>query len=164
MKHMTQEHKDTLTEHCSKYKDCAMPNFDCSPTKGNDTFVKLSSNTITPPPVSGIIAQQDKSMGISGTVTPYTDDATLDRKKKTSTELKPSKAQLEIHRKWQAAAEAAGGDSARIVLHKAVAKKIIYDFLFDAFCPMNITEIHKVGLHATLQYIWLHLTFRLLYS
>lgn len=122
-----------------------MPNFDCSPTKDCSNIIKISTNTITPPPVSGILGQQqDKKMGIHGTVTPITDDMMAEGKKKSCPELKPSKAQLEIHRKWQAAAEAAGGQSARIVLHKAIAKKIIFDFLFDAFCPMNITEIHKV--------------------
>lgn len=143
---MTHDHKRTLIEHCSKYKDCAMPSFACSPTKDCNNHINRSSNTITPPPVSGILGQrQDKSMGNHGTVTPDTaDDMMVEGKKKAPADLKPSKAQLEIHRKWQAAAEAAGGQSARIVLQKATAKKIIFDFLFDAFCPMNITEIHKV--------------------
>lgn len=142
---MTQDHKSTLIEHCSKYKDCAMPSFDCSPTKDCNNLVKSSSNTITPPPASGILGQrQDKSMGMHGTVTPNADDVLAEGKKKTCVEIKPSKAQLEIHRKWQAAAEAAGGPSARIILQKAAAKKLIFDYLFDAFCPMNITEVHKV--------------------
>ena len=122
-----------------------MPNFDCSPTKDCSNLAKISSNTITPPPASGILGQQqEKGMVIHGTVTPNTDDMMSEGKKKPCAEIKPSKAQLEIHRKWQAAAEAAGGQSARIVIHKVVAKKLIFDFLFDAFCPMNITEIHKV--------------------
>lgn len=122
-----------------------MPSFICSPTKDCSNVVERSSNTITPPPVSGILEyQQGKSMGIHGTVTPNTDGMKVVGKKKANAELKPSKAQLEIHQKWQAAAEAAGGQSARIVIQKATAKKIIFDFLFDAFCPMNITEIHKV--------------------
>jgi hypothetical protein len=143
---MTHDHKRTLIENCSKYKDTAMPSFDFSPTKDCSNRTKLSTNTITPPPVSGILGhQQEQSMGTYGTVTPNTDHLTVEGKKKTYTESKPSKAQLEIHRKWQAAAEAAGGQSARIILHKGAAKKMIFDFLFDSFRPMNITEIHKAS-------------------
>ena len=122
-----------------------MPSFDFSPTKDSSNHAKLSTNTITPPPVSDTLGhRQQQPMGFLGTITPCADDLIVEEKKKKSAEFKPSKAQLEIHRKWQTAAEAAGGQSARIVLHKPAAKKIIFDFLFDAFCPMNITDIHKV--------------------
>jgi hypothetical protein len=142
---MTQEHKQVLIDQCSKYKDCAMPIFDLSPTKEGSKIINHPANTITPPPISGILEQQqENSIGSQYTVTPTHDDMSMVAKKKLSTELKPSKAQLEIHRKWQTAVEAAGGPKARIVLYKPAAKKLIFDFLFDAFRPMNITEIHKV--------------------
>ena len=72
-----------------------MPNFDCSPTKNYSNIVTISSNTITPPPVSGTLGQhQEKKMGIQGTVTPTTNDMMTEGKKKSCVELKPSKAQL----------------------------------------------------------------------
>jgi len=49
---------------------------------------------------------------------------------------------MAIHRKWQAAAEQMGGPDARIVVDKKAAKKLVFDLLYDAFCPMNITQIH----------------------
>jgi hypothetical protein len=57
---------------------------------------------------------------------------------------KPNREALEAHRKWQEAAEAMGGPGARIVVKKSEAKKRIYDTLYDAFRPMNITQIHQV--------------------
>jgi hypothetical protein len=53
----------------------------------------------------------------------------------------PSVEALEIHRKWQAAAEAMGGPDARIIVEKKKAKKIIFALLYDSFRPMNITQI-----------------------
>jgi hypothetical protein len=55
-----------------------------------------------------------------------------------------SKAALAMHRQWQQQAEAVGGPSARIVVQKVKAKKLIFDLMHDAFLPMNITQIHKV--------------------
>ena len=52
---------------------------------------------------------------------------------------------LAMHRKWQVAAESMGGRSARIVFSKPAAKKLIFDLLYEAFCPMNITQIYKVS-------------------
>lgn len=51
---------------------------------------------------------------------------------------------LEAHKKWLEAAQAIGGKDARIIVSKPSAKKLIFDFLHDAFCPMNITQIYKV--------------------
>ena len=148
---MTKEHKEALITHCSKYKDCAMPNFESSPIKdGCVTENPTITNTITPPPVFGYVEPtQGKCSAIQNTVTPNQNGAEIDSnnvpKKKVSGECKPSKAQLEIHRKWQAAAEAAGGPNARIVISKVAAKKMIFDWLFDAFRPVTISDIHKVG-------------------
>lgn len=147
---MTQEHKDALIDKCSKYKDAAMPVFSESPAKGETALSTALANTITPPPNSGVFATQNKDPNKGkSTITPIPAAMELESQKpdaikKPAASAKPSKAQLEIHRKWQAAAEAAGGSDTRIVLSKPAAKKIIYDFLYDAFRPMNITEIHKV--------------------
>ena len=48
---------------------------------------------------------------------------------------------LAMHKKWQDAATDMGGG--KIVINKAEAKKVIFDMLHDAFCPMNITQIHS---------------------
>jgi hypothetical protein len=134
---------DSILAKCSKRKDVEMPEFPESPSKGSSE--PALTNTITPPPNSGTFATQKNVPKGKSTITPSPaitelDKQTLDKKASN----KPSKAQLEIHRKWQAAAEASGGQDARIVLSKPAAKEIIYDFLYDAFRPMNITEIHKV--------------------
>lgn len=124
-----------------------MPVFLDSPGKGTLEISQPHTYTVTPLPLSG--DYPEKQTGATGltTVTPNiesTSKARNDTSVKSNSAPKPSKAQLEIHRKWQAAAEAAGGPGARIVLSKPIAKKIIYDSLYNAFRPMNITEIHKV--------------------
>jgi hypothetical protein len=43
------------------------------------------------------------------------------------------------------AAEKAGGPDARIVVKKADAKPLIFDVLYNAFRPMNITHIYNVS-------------------
>ena len=47
---------------------------------------------------------------------------------------------LAMHKKWQDAATDLGGG--KIIINKTEAKKAIFDMLHDAFCPMNITQIH----------------------
>ena len=54
---------------------------------------------------------------------------------------KPSNQALAVHKKWQDAAKALGGE--RIVVSKPAAKKLILDLLKDSFKPMNITDIFK---------------------
>jgi hypothetical protein len=69
----------------------------------------------------------------------------------TSMPKSASKAALAMHRQWQQQAEAVGGPSARIVVQKVKAKKLIFDLLHDAFLPMNITQIHKVKLSSRIR-------------
>jgi hypothetical protein len=163
VKYLSDDHKSAIIENCSKYKDCILPNFDQSPTKnGCEIINHPSANTITPLPFSGTYEQQqDDGNGGHRNVTPNIDDVLAVGKKKSATELKPpSKAQLEIHRKWQAAAEVAGGVSARIVLSKPAAKSLIFSYLFNEFFPKNITDIHKVR-HDTLRFIGTENSFNL---
>jgi hypothetical protein len=155
LKEMTQEHKDALVAKCSRKKDIAMPNFDgtttASPCHGKlrvDGAATSSTNTVTPPP-NGVFTQQaaaallpnnDKDSNQMG-VTP---SPAVGLKPTKAANAKPSTQALALHRKWQEAAEAMGGPDARIVVSKPAAKKLIFDLLHDSFCPMNITQIHKV--------------------
>ena len=56
----------------------------------------------------------------------------------------PSKEALALHKKWLEEAEALGGSGARIIVSKPAAKEKILETMFDAFRPMNITEIFQV--------------------
>jgi hypothetical protein len=159
-KYMTQEHKDTLIAKCSKYNDCNFPVFsEKSPSKDVTTALPsiLSATAITPlsNAAFSIEKQREHPDPARSTVTPNQSEMSVEARNLASKKTmlgaaKPNKAQLEIHRKWQAAAEELGGTGARIVLHKPLAKKMIFDFLFDAFRPMNITDIHKVSLFSLL--------------
>lgn len=133
-KSLSKEHQKLLVAKCSKYKDTAMPAFSEPPAKA--TKSSTTTNTVTPPPHT-LQSRTFKTKDNEGLPVKTLFD---ERKKKA----KPSKAQLEMHRKWQEAAESLGGADARIVLSKPAAKKIIYEFLYDAFRPCTITEIYEV--------------------
>jgi hypothetical protein len=60
-------------------------------------------------------------------------------KKKETTKISANT--LAMHKRWQDAATDLGGG--KIVISKAEAKAVIFDMLHDAFCPMNITQIHS---------------------
>lgn len=137
---MTQEHKDALISKCSRKKDVPMPHFTASPSKENEK--KLVTHAITPLP-NRMATQTAGNKNGNSTVTP-SPAVGLAAAKAPAQSNKPNKQYLALHRKWQEAAEAMGGPQARIVVSKGAAKKIIFDFLNDAFRPMNITQIHKV--------------------
>jgi hypothetical protein len=139
---MTQEHKDALISKCSRKKDVPMPNFVSTASPSKDCENKLVSHTITPLP-NGMATQTAGNKNGNSTVTP-SPAVGLASAKAPAASNKPSKVALTLHRKWQEAAEAIGGPQARIVVSKPAAKKIIFDYLNDAFRPMNITQIHKV--------------------
>lgn len=113
---MTHEHKLMMAQKCSRLSSPVFPKFVESPIVAAD-----ATDSVTPP--------------LHGTqqITP------IPGSKLTS---QPSVQAMAIHRKWQAAAETLGGSDARIVVDKTAAKKLIVDLLYDAFCPMNITQIH----------------------
>lgn len=50
---------------------------------------------------------------------------------------------MEMHKKWLKQAQAFD-PNAKLILDMEKAKKLILDVLYDAFAPMNITQIHKV--------------------
>jgi hypothetical protein len=143
IKYMTEEHQKLLKRKCSKSKHVQMPIFppaaatgavdSDSPVKQSNNGMSYLTNTFTSPHPSGTSQTLD-SKG-SCTVTPSPAAASSGN---------PSKQAVEMHRKWIEAAEAMGGPGTRIVVSKAVAKKMILDLLNDAFAPMNITQIYKV--------------------
>jgi hypothetical protein len=113
---MTHEHKLMMAKKCSRLSSPVFPKFVESPIIAVDT---TDSDT---PPLHGT----EQITSLLG----------------TKLMSQPSAQAMAIHRKWQAAAETLGGSDARIVVDKTAAKKLIVDLLYDAFCPMNITQIH----------------------
>jgi hypothetical protein len=132
IKHLEPEHCRVMARKCSSRKNPPMPAFpsnSLSPKgKPNTTNAATSTaNFVTPPPNS--LGSKEHSSG-GGPVA----------KANTAGKTKA----LEIHKKWLEAAQAMGGKDVRIVVGKPAAKKLIFDFLYDAFQPMNITQIYKV--------------------
>lgn len=148
-----------LISKCSKYRDIEMPEFPDSsesPPKGMQSIANNSSITVTPIPneTDRNIVCYTTTTNEKNSVTPHPGDAKKADSSSSNTNIpngqtkptnKPNKQMLETHRKWQEAAEAMGGPGARIVVSKPDAKKLIFDLLYDEFCPMNITDIYKVS-------------------
>jgi hypothetical protein len=130
------DHMRSLVAKCSKQKSPAMPALAqlLSPAKQIDS--RLATNTVTPSPnsVNSGTGQQAMSKGSKSTILPT-----------PSHSVQASAGALKKHREWQLAAEKVGGPNARIVVKKAEAKPLIFDLLYDAFRPMNITQIHNVS-------------------
>jgi len=131
VKYMSPEHVRVMASKCSTLKNPGMPAFpeSLSPKGKSATSAATSSansnpNFVTPPPNDLV---QSKSIG----------PAKATGKQKA----------LEVHKKWLEAAQSMGGVGARIVVSKPHAKKLIFDYLYDEFKPMNITQIYK-GLKA----------------
>ena len=121
---MSEDHKAALLSKCSSKKKVAMPNFQDSAQQ-----TPCSHTLSVPLGTTGMDHQTAKP-----TLTANND----------KTNKKPSKSALLLHQKWQETAESMGGPGARIVVSKPAAKQIIFDFMFDSFAPMNITQIFKV--------------------
>lgn len=114
---MTDEHMYFLIKKCSRKKTGhSMPHF---------TAALTPSKTHSP-------------VDVTNTVTPLPNDPKQEKCTK-----KPSKQALALHRKWQETAETMGGPGARIIVGKPQAKEKVFSLLFDAFRPMNITEIYQ---------------------
>lgn len=138
--HMTADHKRVIAEKCSSQKAPSFPDIpnghEASPPRESGDDKSSMSHTITPLQSSNMT--QARKKGMESTVTPSPAVATAARPTQQSKNL------LKAHRKWQEQAEAMGGKNARIIVSMPAARKLIFDMLHDAFCPMNITEIHKV--------------------
>ena len=132
--HLTQEHLTLLAQKCSRQKSLDMPSFSTA-SPGHETR-DSSSHLVAVTPMPG---QQDGEEG------DFLDDNAgpipLQKLKKPA---QPSKQALELHRKWQEAAEAMGGKDARIIVSAPAAKQVIFELLEGFYGPMNITDIHKV--------------------
>lgn len=123
------EHLRVIARKCSSRKNPPMPVFPSSDSvspkgKPNNTDA-ATANFVTPPP---------NSLGFKENAGGAPPKANTAGKAKA----------LEAHKKWLEAAQAVGGKDARIVVSKPAAKKLIFDFMYDAFRPMNITQIFKV--------------------
>ena len=159
IKFMTEEHREAISELCTGRYSPQMPNLPTSdPSKvtspeakktsaeliNNQTTVNSSTVStaveVTPPP--GINCRVINHTPTGGTSTKLAMDGNAKSKKVTPMPSKPSNQALAVHKKWQDAAKALGGE--RIVVSKPAAKKLICDILKDSFKPMNITDIFKV--------------------
>ena len=109
------EHFQTIVTKCSKKRNPAMPRF--------------SSHCVTPLPKPPY-----PSTGIASTSQEVTGG-------KKSTKF--SAAALARHEKWQADAKKLGVN--RIIVKKEEAKIVIFDTLYDAFCPMSINDMYTVS-------------------
>ena len=155
IKFMTERHREVMSEKCTGRYSPNMPNLPMlDPSNLNSPLPasqKISTKietsletktqpeaknplTVTPPP-----GQRKRPVT---TTTSTVNDTKSKSKKVTPIPSKPSNQALAVHRKWQDAAKALGGE--RIVVSKPAAKKLIFDMLKDSFRPMNITTIFKV--------------------
>lgn len=127
-----------MAKKCSRKHDIELPVFDAaSPNKGEEIGAELT-HTVTPFPGTTQLASDGNETFI--TPAPAQPAKAAPAKKINP----PSKQVLAMHRKWQEAAEAAGGKDARLVVSKPAAKKLIFDLLSESFRPMTITDIHRV--------------------
>ncbi len=134
VKSISDEHQKVLKEKCSNKPNIKMPVFDPkTPCVKNQ---QITNNFFS------------FENALDGTQCGTGDDINLvspvptvpDKSKK-----QPSKEALALHKKWLEEAEALGGPGARIIVSKPAAKEKILDTMFDAFRPMNITEIFQVS-------------------
>lgn len=152
-------HVQLIAAKCSKQKKPTLPDFrpttnasrqEASPIPSHVTKDKAGTYLVTPPPNSAIKAlakQINVGNGgdvVAAPVAEVTPKPSAGSKAKKC--MTPSAGALAMHKRWQEAAEAlAGGKKdVRIVVSKPIAKKMIFDFMMEAFQPMNITQIYKV--------------------
>ena len=147
VKYLDPEHLRVMAQKCSHGKDPSMPVFSAppieslscslSPKAEPNTIAVTTANFVTPPPTS-----------LAGSKEASTLPSSLVNSKPVGGGAKANVSRnakaLELHKKWLETAQAMGGKEARIVVAKPAAKKLIFDFLYDAFQPMNITQIYKV--------------------
>lgn len=128
-KYIEPRHLKLIASKCSRRKNMEMPAFPMSSSPQPKTNCG-KSNLVTPPP---------RSLDVKGS---SSDDKTAQAASGKSA-LKTSKA-VALHAKWREAAQAMGGKDARIVVSLPIAKKLVFDYLYEEFRPMNITQIYKV--------------------
>lgn len=143
LKYASAEHKRIMTQKCTKQSKPRFPDLwnICSPNTMAASGSAMITNTITPTPNFPFSASDQDTGAATDTATVSVTIAKLIALCPTQ----PSKSAMAMHRKWQEAAEAVGGASARIVVSKPAAKALIFDMIHDSFRPMNITQIHTVS-------------------
>lgn len=124
-KSLSKEHVEGLIAKCSNKKRPAMPPVD--PSLSPKRQKTSGTNTITP-----LGSQAAKGSKVTPTPAKET------KKPKQNATL------MKKHQEWQNAAIKAGGPDARIIVKKDLAKKVIFELLYDKMKPMNITQIHTV--------------------
>lgn len=142
LKHVDSEHMRVMTQKCTKQSKPTFPDHwsALSPTKATSSS-NIIPSTVSPHPHSPHSAS-DQAVGSSRNMAKV---SPMPPKDDSIRPPLPSNAAMAMHRKWQEAAEAAGGTGARIIVSKPAAKKLIFDMLHDSFRPMNITQIHTVS-------------------
>ena len=128
------EHARIIAKKCSQQKDPVMPNIPLLPSAESPTQKGNTVSFLTPPPNRGTASFARKSK----TITPSPPE---------NGTKKLSSSAIAMHKKWQEAAEGMGGKDARIVVAMPAAKKLIFDLLYEAFTPMNITQVFKVRIY-----------------
>lgn len=145
VKRIETNHLEAIANKCSKQKSPQMPNFPSTSTTPARKQSNDVANFVTPPPnsLASMAPLQAKEGTGTGTGTATNAAKITPNPSANPVPNKPvSAGALASYKKWQQQAEALGGG--RIVVSQPAAKKIIFDFLFDAFCPMNITQIFQV--------------------
>ena len=142
IKFMAAEHKCLIAKKCTRQDAAKMPNLpEQAPKPG----------AVTPPPGKVVIggakqlreaasSKGTKAKGSAITPSPVPPRGAGGKKSKST---KPNATHSAVQKKWQEAAEKAGGPGARIITNKTEAKKIVFDMLHDSFRPMNMTEIYN---------------------
>lgn len=100
---------------------------------GSEDMNKIKGSTTPLPPSSSA----NMTRGV--TPSPHPPNS---KKANAKEKMEKNKQRLQLHEKWQKEADRLGGG--KIIVNKEAAKSTIFDFLRDAFRPMNITEIYTV--------------------
>lgn len=141
-RNLEKDHIQALIDKCSKQKRPAMPPFETPPSPmQQNVSASNESNTITP---LGSTKQVAKGASKNKKQTSITPTPAKETTKSSKSKEKNSAILQKKHAEWQKAAVKAGGPGARIIVDKKQAKKMIFDLLYDAMKPMNITQIHTV--------------------
>lgn len=151
-RYLTAQHRQAIIQHCSKNnKAQEWPTFlpETPPDQTTKSSAKggsdknINTQALTPVPPSHQ-ARGAKGKGKS-LVTPSPRPLSSKQPPKAAAKKKFSKAALANIQKWQKEAEAVGGKGVKICFDKEEAKKKVYEFLYDSFRPMTITDVYNVS-------------------
>lgn len=156
--HMSQSHMQLIATKCSRKRAPTMPSLPSTPPSGGvdgghhafSPQSKANTHFVTPPPhflaaVKG--GDKDSNVAVAKSnrevaakkVTPATGGRVAQNGKATV-----SASAVATHKKWQNEAERLGSKDTRIIIDRKVAKKVIFDAVYDSFCPTNISDLYMV--------------------